>query len=42
MEYRELKIPGAWEVTPKIFPDDRGAFMEMYKMAEFADVVAIR
>lgn len=39
MEYRELKIPGAWEITPKQFPDERGAFMEMYKMDEFAGVV---
>ena len=39
MEYRELKIPGAWEITPKQFPDERGAFMEMYKMEEFAGVV---
>lgn len=39
MEYRELKIPGAWEITPKQFPDERGAFMEMYKMDEFAGAV---
>lgn len=39
MEYRELKIAGAWEITPKQFPDERGAFMEMYKMDEFAGVV---
>ena len=39
MEYRELKIAGAWEITPKQFPDERGAFMEMYKMGEFAEVV---
>lgn len=39
MEYRELKIAGAWEITPKIFPDERGAFMEMYKLEEFAEVV---
>lgn len=39
MEYRELKIAGAWEITPKQFPDERGAFMEMYKTDEFAGVV---
>ena len=39
MEYRELKIKGAWEITPKQFPDERGAFMEMYKLPEFAQVV---
>lgn len=39
MEYRELEVSGAWEITPRIFPDARGAFMEMYKLDEFASVV---
>ncbi|CAJ0557268.1 unnamed protein product, partial [Mesorhabditis spiculigera] len=25
-QYRELKVPGAWEFTPKQFGDDRGVF----------------
>lgn len=36
MEFRQLKISGAWEITPKQFPDERGAFMEMYKLDLFA------
>ncbi|HEV7361474.1 MAG TPA: dTDP-4-dehydrorhamnose 3,5-epimerase, partial [Mycobacterium sp.] len=28
MEVRELKVPGAWELTPKIHGDSRGMFFE--------------
>jgi len=31
MDARELKIPGAWEFTPRIFPDNRGLFLEWFK-----------
>ena len=31
MEVRELKIPGAWEFTPRQFPDPRGVFLEWFK-----------
>ncbi|MDQ1540416.1 MAG: hypothetical protein QOH29_1142, partial [Actinomycetota bacterium] len=24
MEVRELAVPGAWEFTPRQYPDDRG------------------
>ncbi|MFD6897747.1 dTDP-4-dehydrorhamnose 3,5-epimerase family protein [Rhodococcus sp. NPDC060086] len=37
MDYRELKIAGAWEVTPKQFGDDRGVFLEWFKQDTFAD-----
>lgn len=36
METRELTIAGAWEFTPKQWPDGRGVFLEWFK----ADVVA--
>jgi dTDP-4-dehydrorhamnose 3,5-epimerase len=28
---RELKVPGAWEFTPKQWPDPRGLFLEWFK-----------
>ncbi|QCQ93223.1 dTDP-4-dehydrorhamnose 3,5-epimerase family protein [Rhodococcus sp. SGAir0479] len=31
MEYRELKVPGAWEITPRQFGDHRGVFLEWFK-----------
>ncbi len=31
MDVRPLSISGAWEFTPKVFPDDRGAFLEWFK-----------
>ncbi len=39
MEYRELTVPGAWEITPKQFGDPRGVFLEWFKDAPFADAV---
>ncbi len=36
MEYRELSIPGAWEITPRLLGDDRGMFLETFKDAPFA------
>jgi dTDP-4-dehydrorhamnose 3,5-epimerase len=39
MEYRELSIEGAWEITPRQFGDDRGVFLEWFKGAPFADAV---
>jgi dTDP-4-dehydrorhamnose 3,5-epimerase len=39
MEYRELKIEGAWEITPRQFGDDRGVFLEWFKSGAFADAV---
>ena len=31
MEFRPLAIDGAWEVTPQVFPDDRGVFLESFR-----------
>ncbi len=39
MEYRELSIPGAWEITTRHFGDDRGLFLEVFKDTPFADAV---
>ncbi|WP_043534044.1 dTDP-4-dehydrorhamnose 3,5-epimerase family protein [Actinomyces polynesiensis] len=35
MEWRELSVSGAWEITPKQLGDPRGLFMEMFKEDEF-------
>jgi len=35
-EFRELEIPGVVLVKPKVFGDERGFFMETYKMPDFA------
>lgn len=39
MEIRELSISGAWEITPKQFPDDRGVFLEAYKSSIFEEAI---
>lgn len=39
MEYRELAVPGAWEITPRQFGDPRGVFLEWFSQAAFAPVV---
>lgn len=39
MEYRELKVPGAWEITPRQFGDHRGVFLEWFKEPGFSDAV---
>lgn len=39
MEIRPLAIEGAWEITPKQFPDSRGVFLEAYKQSIFEGVV---
>ena len=39
MEYRELAVPGAWEVTPKQFGDPRGVFLEWFKSGPFEQAV---
>lgn len=42
MDIRELKISGAWEITPRQFPDDRGLFLEAYKSTVFEQVIGHR
>ncbi|GAA2234924.1 dTDP-4-dehydrorhamnose 3,5-epimerase [Rarobacter faecitabidus] len=37
MQIRELTIPGAWEITPRQFPDERGVFLEWFKLPAFAE-----
>ncbi|PFG38678.1 dTDP-4-dehydrorhamnose 3,5-epimerase [Georgenia soli] len=39
MEFRELKVPGAWEITPKQFGDSRGVFLEAFKEGPFVESV---
>lgn len=36
---RQLSIPEAYEFTPKVFPDHRGAFTCPYIASEFAEVI---
>lgn len=35
-EFQPLAIPEVIAITPKVFPDERGAFAEMYQAPEFA------
>ncbi|WP_163275290.1 dTDP-4-dehydrorhamnose 3,5-epimerase family protein [Cellulomonas iranensis] len=35
MQYRELQVPGAWEITPRQHGDDRGTFLEWFKADAF-------
>lgn len=35
MNYTETEIPGVWIITPKVFSDARGYFMESYKQSDF-------
>ena len=42
MDIRELKISGAWEITPRQFPDDRGLFLEAYKSTVFEQAIGHR
>ena len=37
MEWRELSVRGAWEITPKQLGDARGYFMEVFKDNEFVE-----
>lgn len=36
MRFRELRVPGAWEITPVFHADDRGVFLESFHQASFA------
>ena len=42
MQIRELKVAGAFEITPKVFGDDRGAFHEWFKDGPFREAVGHR
>jgi len=39
VQFRELKVPGAWEITPKQFGDPRGVFLEWFKESAFVEAV---
>ncbi|BAJ28989.1 MULTISPECIES: dTDP-4-dehydrorhamnose 3,5-epimerase [Kitasatospora] len=39
MRFRELSIPGAFEVTPQQHGDPRGLFMEWYRFDKLSEVV---
>lgn len=39
MEFRQLGVSGAWEVTPVVHRDPRGAFLEWYRADRLAEVV---
>ncbi|TQL03680.1 dTDP-4-dehydrorhamnose 3,5-epimerase family protein [Cellulomonas sp. SLBN-39] len=39
MTFRELSVPGAWEITPRQFVDERGVFLEAFQGAPFAAAV---
>ena len=39
MEISALDIEGAWEVVPKVWPDDRGAFLEWYRHDRLTEAV---
>jgi dTDP-4-dehydrorhamnose 3,5-epimerase len=39
MQIRALAIAGAWEVTPRQFPDERGTFLESFRGDRLAEVV---
>jgi dTDP-4-dehydrorhamnose 3,5-epimerase len=42
MTTRELAIPGAWEISAKLYPDDRGLFYEWFTQREFTAVTGHR
>jgi dTDP-4-dehydrorhamnose 3,5-epimerase len=36
MSFRELAVPGGWEITPQVHRDDRGTFTEWFTEGAFA------
>lgn len=42
MEFRELTVAGAYEVTPRIHRDDRGAFTEWYRFEPLEERIGHR
>ena len=39
MQYRELKVPGAWEITPKQIGDPLGVFLEQFRDQAFTAAI---
>jgi dTDP-4-dehydrorhamnose 3,5-epimerase len=42
MTFRELRVPGAWEITPGIHRDERGSFFEWFTDREFSEATGHR
>lgn len=42
MDFRPLSVSGAWEITPRVFPDDRGVFLESFRGDRLAEVIGHR
>jgi len=42
MTYRELTVPGAWEITPTQHGDPRGVFLEYFQGGPFAEATGHR
>ena len=42
MEIRALSIEGSYEITPTVFPDDRGVFLESFRTDKLAEVIGHR
>ncbi|MBO3086706.1 dTDP-4-dehydrorhamnose 3,5-epimerase family protein [Cellulomonas dongxiuzhuiae] len=42
MQVRELAVPGALELTPRLFGDDRGVFLEWFRGADLAEALGHR
>ena len=39
MQFRELAVPGAFEITPKQYGDTRGVFLEWFKALPFVEAL---
>lgn len=42
MQIRPLSVAGAFEITPRVFPDDRGVFLESFRGDRLAEVLGHR
>jgi dTDP-4-dehydrorhamnose 3,5-epimerase len=42
MTYRELTVPGAWEITPKQHGDPRGVFLEFFQGGPLSEAIGHR
>lgn len=42
MDVRELAVPGAYEITPRVHGDDRGVFLEYYRAEALGDALGHR
>jgi dTDP-4-dehydrorhamnose 3,5-epimerase len=40
--FRQLSVPGAWEITPTVRPDPRGLFFEWFTDTEFTEMTGHR